>query len=54
MTRQYVTINGDRSIRREVAEAHGIKSGQAVEGEALLQLVRESIELERAYLRAAE
>jgi hypothetical protein len=54
MTRQYVIINGDRSIRREVADAHGIKSGQAVEGEALLQLVRESIELERAYLRAAE
>jgi hypothetical protein len=55
MTRQYVPIcGGERHIRREVAEAHGIKSGQAVEGEALLQLVRESIELERAYLRAAE
>jgi hypothetical protein len=47
MSRQYVILNGERSIRREVAEAHGITPGQAVEGEALLQLVRESIDLER-------
>jgi hypothetical protein len=49
--REYVLVNGDRHIRREVAEAHGIKRGQSVEGEALLQLVRESIDLERAYAR---
>jgi hypothetical protein len=46
--RQYTPINGnERHIRREVAEAHGITPGQAVEGAALLQLVRESIDLER-------
>jgi hypothetical protein len=47
MSRQYVILNGERHIRREVAEAHGITPGQSVEGAALLQLVRESIELER-------
>jgi hypothetical protein len=48
MTRAYTPINGnERHIRREVAEAHNIRPGQHVEGEALLQLVRESIALER-------
>jgi hypothetical protein len=54
MTRAYTPINGgERHIRREVAEAHGITPGQAVEGAALLQLVRESIDLERRDLDRA-
>jgi hypothetical protein len=49
--RKYVCVHGERHIRREVAEAHGITPTTRVEPELMRQVIAESLDLDRPYVR---